>query len=110
MPVLSADGLANDFAVAGRPETDIDRDIEDHAAHHANELGLRVRRRLKMKPPDCALVFGKSMIILHEIDAYSDRRKCSFVIGFGKKSAVVAESKRLDDFDSRDPRGDNFQF
>src|SRR3984893_13375774 len=85
-------------AVTGTAAAQIDRHIEDCAAHDPDQFGLGCRRALKMQAPDGSGFSRQGLVVLDENTSDASLRVSPRVEGFEKKSARVGEflrSKKL---------------
>ena len=68
--------LDRDMAAEGRRRpADVDGDIEDAAAPHADELVLGEGRDLEVQPAQSAGGGGKGVVVLDELKVEAERRK-----------------------------------
>src|SRR5688572_2119122 len=95
---------ADPLAAGRRIRADVHGDIEDVAAHDPHQLALRLRRPLKVKPPQDP-AFGARMILLHE--GLVDSRRCELgsLVDLHEEAPLVAEHAWLnqDDVGDRKP-------
>src|ERR1700730_6663369 len=85
-------------AVTGTAAAQIDRHIEDRAAHDPDQFGLGRRRALEMQAPDGSGFSRQGLVVLDENTSDASLRVSPRVEGFEKKSARVGEflrSKKL---------------
>ena len=80
-----------------RAGAQVDRDVEDRAAHHTHQLALRVRRQLEVDAPDRAGVLGVAVVFLHEARLRDVRAKFIVAVGLGQEAARVAKFPGHDD-------------
>lgn len=78
-------------AVAWRTGANVHRHIENGAAHHTHEFGLRKRRCLKMQPTDGPGIIRARMVVLHEIHAGAVLCHHIAPEHFGEKPARIAD-------------------
>ena len=80
-----------------RPAPRIDRHVEEPSAPATHELGLRMGRRLKMKPAKRARLGRDRMVVLHEYDIETGFSHPFRVPGFTKETTRISEPLRLED-------------
>src|SRR6056297_795365 len=88
--VLKAELGAHPLAEGRAAFADVDRHIEKRAAPAPNQLGLRMRRRLKMQAAYRARPPRERMIVLHKVDFDPVRGQCCTVPAFAEKAARIA--------------------
>ena len=79
----------NMLAEGRRATANIDRDIENSAAQHADQLGLRGRRRLEMQAAQRAGPFRVGLVVLDEAAIDAERAQPRFVKGLDEPAALV---------------------
>ncbi len=100
-PVLRRELDSDEFAEVRRGGADVDRDVEDAPARHADQLVLREGRRLEMQAAQRADRSGKRVVVLHELERDPGLGEGLAVIGLREEAAMVAEPLRRDDPDLR---------
>src|ERR1700719_3500432 len=81
-------------AVTGTAAAQVDRHIEDRAAHGPDQFGLGRRRALEMQAPDRSGFSRQGLVVLDENTINASLRVSPRVEGFEKKSARVGEFPR----------------
>src|ERR1700730_12025934 len=81
-------------AVTGTAAAQIDRQLEDRAAHDPDQFGLSRRRALEMQAPDRSGFSRQGLVVLDENTSNASLRVSPRVEGFEKKSARVGEFLR----------------
>ena len=94
--IVGSEQSGNVLTVCRAALADVHGKVEACAAQHPHELGLRVRRFLKMQTTHHPLLRTR-LVILHEIVQNTQLFEPLFVITLKKIPAVILENRRLDD-------------
>ena len=94
LPVLRRQHGAGMLPVGRRAAPDIHRDIPDRAAHHADQLALRVRPDLQVQPAHHAAVGRSRVVVLHERPGDAGLGEALLVPGLGEEAAPIEETRR----------------
>src|SRR3954451_17931249 len=93
-PVLRAQHRPGLTSVGGRTAPDVDRHIPDRTFDHPDQLALRVRSDLTMKPAQYAAILGHRMVVLHERAGDPRLGEPRVAPGLGKESAWIMKTSR----------------
>src|SRR5208283_5999614 len=96
----------NPLPEGGRIATNVNGDVKDRTAHHANQLSLRLIDLVMQSAKHVALRAG--VVVLHEMRVNTDLAHLSLFETFQKKAPVVAKNIRFDNQYSSNLRSMNF--
>ena len=94
--VIAAEDRFHVVAESRRAFADVHGHVEDAAAHHAQQLGLRHLSLLEVEAAQDAPLRGIRFIVLHERDRSHVRLEVAEGKRFKEITAMVAEDARLD--------------
>lgn len=109
VPFLRREFESDPFREGRRTLANVDHDIEHPASNNANELRLRLGRKLIVQAAQRARSRGIGMVVLYE-----DRRDAVGgeglrIVGLRKEAALVAESARNDFQNPVEAQGPDFK-
>ena len=100
--VLRGENHALPLAVGRAAVAQVNRHVENRAAHDAHELGLRMLN-LEMEASQHTLG-ARRLVILDEIDVDAARHEVRLLVGFHEVAAVIPVALHVDDNHASDGR------